>query len=142
MVVAEEVQVGDWSGAGYIVMDDSGAAGYMISGGIAGGSSSIKADLAFLANLGFGIADVVESVKLISLGIKALAISRILGVITIIVGLVFLGLALYSLSNTISLYKDYKNGDYEAGQEIIKDLLGNISITIDTFGLYSLLKYF
>ena len=142
MVVAEEVQVGDWSGAGYIVMDDSGAAGYMISGGIAGGSSSIKADLAFLANLGFGIADVVESVKLISLGIKALAISRILGVITIIVGLVFLGLALYSLWNTISLYKDYKNGDYEAGQELIEDLLWNIGLTLATFGLSSLLKYF
>jgi len=142
IVAAEEVQVGDWSGAGYIVMDDSGAAGYMISGGIAGGSSSIKADLAFLANLGFGIADVVESVKLISLGIKALAISRILGVITIIVGLVFLGLALYSLWNTISLYKDYKNGDYEAGQELIEDLLWNIGLTLATFGLSSLLKYF
>jgi len=87
MVAVEEVYVGDWTGAGYIVMDDSGAAGYMTSGGIAGGASSIKTDLAFLANLGFGIADVVESVNLIIFEVKALALSRVLGVI--VVGLAF-----------------------------------------------------
>ena len=52
------------------------------------------------------------------------------------------GLALYSLWNTISLHKNYKNGDYEAGQELIEDLLWNIRLTLATFGLSSLLKYF
>ena len=47
---------------------DRGAAGYMISGGIAGGASSLEVNFALLINLGLGIWDVVESISIIATG--------------------------------------------------------------------------
>ena len=44
MVIPErELQVNQWTGIGYIVSDPAtGAAGYLISGGIAGGANTLK----------------------------------------------------------------------------------------------------
>jgi predicted Fe-Mo cluster-binding NifX family protein len=140
-VAAQEVQIGEWSGAGYIIMDpDTGTAAYMISGGIAGGASSLEVDLAFLTNLGFGIWDVVEALSVIKSGIALMALSRVLGVVVIVVGVVLLALALYSLWETIDLYIDYNKGDYEAGQELIENMLWNIGLTLATFGIANSLK--
>lgn len=43
IIPQEEVQIYDWSGSGYIVLDtETFAAGYMISGGLAGGSMTVS----------------------------------------------------------------------------------------------------
>ena len=43
IIPEEKVQYYDWNGTGYIVMDpETGSAGYMISGGIAGGAMSVE----------------------------------------------------------------------------------------------------
>lgn len=118
------ISLNQWQGTGYIVLDpETGAAGYMISGGIAGGSTTVITDLAALVSLIFGFIDVY------------LAASMLLAVSTPIGGLV--ALALFTLAainlNIIlnSLYIYYLLGDEEAAEALIT----NAILSLATLGL-------
>ncbi len=143
-VASEEITLGDWTGAGYIVMDpETGSAGYMISGGLAGGATSIWVDLAALANIGFAIWDFVEAIQLIATGIGLLAAGPLgiaLGIVVILLGVISLIFAIISVINTIDLWIKYHNGDAEAGEEILGDVALNAILALATFGVGQAIK--
>lgn len=50
VIPEENMQFGNWYGTGYVVLDPtSGAAGYLISGGIQGGSTAMDVAVGMLA---------------------------------------------------------------------------------------------
>ena len=122
--------LGQWNGVGYIVLDpETGAAGYMISGGIAGGSTEAVVALASIANLALAIADIVEAAMLLA----CTGLTGIGGLIAV----AFLALAIFQLvSLMMQLYDYYINGNDAAAGALITDAI----IGLVSFGALSGLK--
>lgn len=140
-VASEEIQLGDWSGVGYIIMDpETGSAAYMISGGIAGGASTEEVELAYFVDIAFSIWDFVEAILLIASAAAMLLAHPVIGGIFLVLGIICLLFAIYSYIHTIYLLWEYYNGNEEAGQELINDMKLNIIMTLVTFGLGRILK--
>ncbi|MBO8171535.1 MAG: hypothetical protein H0Z33_06585 [Bacillaceae bacterium] len=118
LIPEHNIQYYDWNGAGYIVLDpDTGAAGYMISGGIAGGSSSLIVTLAALIA-------VIDTIIMILSSLSLLAAGTIVGAIF---GIALLALAIAFAVQLTNLMIDYYiYGDTAAGQAIIGEALLSI----------------
>nr|WP_263324589.1 polymorphic toxin-type HINT domain-containing protein [Neobacillus sp. Marseille-Q6967] len=116
----KELTYYDWQGTGYLVMDPkTGAAGYMISGGAAGGSTSFAVDMAALVGLIDNFIGLIAAVSLIASGT----------VFGVIFGLIFAIIAIYSIIQLFQLmYQYYIEGDSTAGDAIITEaILGLIA---------------
>ncbi|MGM7703482.1 polymorphic toxin-type HINT domain-containing protein [Pseudalkalibacillus sp. Hm43] len=115
----ENIQYYDWSGTGFIVMDpDSGAAGYMISGGTAGGSTSLAVDIAALVALIDNFIMIISAASLIASG-------TILGGI---LGVALAALTIYFMVELLNnMYAYYINGDSSAGDAIITEAILSIA---------------
>ena len=132
MVAAEEISVYDWTGTGYIVLNpDTGAAGYMLSGGIAGGSAAYQVHAAFFANVALAIWDMVQAVMMM---ITFAAATGIFAPIMMLVAMVTFAFALKDLFESINLYFAYLEGDEAAGEELRKRAILNLSIELLCFG--------
>jgi uncharacterized protein YeaC (DUF1315 family) len=133
IVPKEEIQYYSWYGTGYIVMDpETGAAGYMISGGIAGGSigETVVVTLIGLASLIMGIIDVV------SIAIAMVSITNP-WLLLLYFGLLALSTyAVYDTINNIIMY--WETGDYKYAKALALDLFINLA----TFGLFKLIDKF
>ncbi len=133
IIPKEEIQYYDWYGSGYIVMDpETGAAGYMISGGIAGGSigKTVVVTLIGLASLIMGIIDVVAIA-----GAFLAATNPLL--LLLYGGLLLLSTyAVFDTINNIIMY--WETGDYKYAKALALDLLINLA----TFGLFKLIGKF
>ena len=136
------LDIGSWRGSGYIVTDpETGEAGYLISGGIAGGSTATDVDLAYLVDILFSIWDMGESVLLVTNALAAIeAGTALAGGIFLILGIVSLVFALCSFVETVLLMDAYQNGNEQAGQELIKNSMINIGVTMATAALRHLAK--
>ncbi|HYK74647.1 MAG TPA: transglutaminase domain-containing protein [Pseudoneobacillus sp.] len=120
----------DWHGAGYIVMDPStGAAGYMISGGLAGGSAAIDigVNLVGLAALAWAIFDVITI---------AMAFLAATSPIMMFVFFALFVIALIALVMTLeNIIMYWKTGDYKYASALMGDLIMNMSV----FGIFKVL---
>ena len=142
IAASEEIQLGDWNGAGYIVMDPhTGAAGYMISGGIAGGASSIVVNTAFLLNLGLVVWDLVEIAQMFIIAISLAPVNFVIALAIGCVAVVLLSFILMSLIEILDLYIDYVEGDGEAGDKLINNAIFNAGITLGVVGLGKFVKF-
>jgi len=120
------IQYFDWNGTGYIVSDPAtGAAAYMISGGIAGGSSSIAVDLASAVSMIIGVVMLIDAVCML------LAATTLIGGV---IGFALAAFTLYYLTEVINqMYMYYILGDYEAGQQLIGEaILGIVCMVAGT----------
>ncbi|WP_052342721.1 transglutaminase domain-containing protein [Bacillus sp. EB01] len=127
----EEIQYYDWHGTGYIAMDPkSGAAGYMISGGTAGGSTSLPVDIASLIALIDGFIALISAISLLASGT---IIGVFLGLVLVILAIAFL-VQLFDL-----MYQYYVLGDTSVGGAIITQAI--ISI-VAALGGSLLVKFF
>lgn len=141
-IPAEDVTMGDWSGTGYIVTNpETGAGAYMISGGLNGGSTSEKVTLAYMADIGFSIWDMAESILLISNAMMALAAgATAAGGVFLVLGVVGFGFALYSYIRSVELMCAYVSGDEEEGQQLIQDIWMNMILTVGLTVLSAIAK--
>jgi hypothetical protein len=128
----KEIRYYNWQGAGYIVMDpETGAAGYMISGGLAGGSAAINVmvTLVGLATLAWAIFDVITIA-----GAFLAATSPILM-------FVFFSLYVISVINVImtldTIISYWQTGDYKYASQ----LMGELMLNIATFGVLKILEF-
>jgi predicted Fe-Mo cluster-binding NifX family protein len=118
----KEIRYYNWQGSGYVVMDpETGAAGYMISGGLAGGSVAIDVavTLVGLAALAWAIFDTIMIASAFLAAVSPLAMIfffslYVLSVINIIMTL-----------DTIISY--WQTGDYKYASQLMGDLLMNIA---------------
>ncbi|CAG0931398.1 hypothetical protein TFLX_02136 [Thermoflexales bacterium] len=130
-VSERELQVNDWSGVGYLVLDPAtGAAGYLISGGLAGNVSTISGGslwdvlttigaYAWLAiNLGLDLWGVWAGIALLLVPEPTL-LTKLAGIALIVGNLVSLGFDVADLSDLLS-------GDVSAQQYIGEQLTGLI----------------
>lgn len=132
IIPQKEIRYYNWQGAGYIVLDpETGAAGYMISGGLAGGSAAVDVMVALvsLTTLAWAIFDVLQiSCALIAATNPLLAI-------------IFYSLFVISTINlimtleTIILY--WETRDYEYASQLFGELILNIA----TFGVFKVIEY-
>lgn len=119
VIPQQEINYYDWKGSGYIVLDpDTGAAGYMISGGMAGGSTSLKTTLILIAGLIAGLIMVVVSI--------ITACQALAGAIFLI-ALVCYALTLWMLCMSIYYAVLYWCGDTQAEQEALARAVANIA---------------
>jgi hypothetical protein len=127
----EEIQYFDWNGTGYLVMDPkTGAAGYMISGGAAGGSTSLVVDIASLVALIDGFIMILSAASLLASGT---IFGGILGVVLAILAIAFM----VQLLNL--MYQYYIEGDTTVGDAIITEAILSI---IGAIGGSLLAKFF
>ncbi|HHZ06204.1 MAG TPA: glycohydrolase toxin TNT-related protein [Clostridiales bacterium] len=130
----DEVTMGDWSGYGYIITDPaSGAAAYMISGGLSGGSTSSEVSLAYIVDIGFAVADFIDALRMIPLMLTAFAAGGPVGIIIGVVIAAFMVAAVISAAmdycESIQLMQAYMNGDMEAGEALKSKAMFNIGFT-------------
>ena len=131
MIPQEEITYGEWNGSGYIVYDAStGAAGYMISGGIAGGSAAF---------------DLVVTVSAVVSIVWAMVDMYMLMGLLLAAANPFLFIAYYSLiiltmwtivDTMYSVNMYFSTGQYEYGLKVLGDLVMNIA----TLGLTKLME--
>jgi hypothetical protein len=121
-VPQRNIEYFDWSGAGYIVLDPlTGAAGYMIGGGLSGGSISLKNILTrTLELIAYGIAIILiaELAQIVLTAFFPLAIVtavfNVLGILSVC----------YSVIYNISLLVKYgETGDSHYIEEVIANVL-------------------
>ena len=128
----EEISIYDWNGTGYIILDeDTGSAGYMISGGLAGGNSTVdfskidweEVGLYFLIGLGAGA---VMSVLFGTLAIGLITIAPVL--IPAILEVLVPVLAVALVASVAKLSMSFEDGGLTLQQYLdsIAFLLGNI----------------
>ena len=130
-VSEQEITAGDWNGVGFIVMNPTtGAAGYLISGGLAGNTDLISggaiwdvlqevAAYSLLAiNLGLDLWGIWAGIGLILLPEPTL-LSNVLGLTLIAASLVSLGLDIADLTDLVS-------GDLSASQYVGEQITGLI----------------
>lgn len=140
LIPEKEITYGDWEGTGYVVQDPvTGSAGYMISGGNAGGSNAEDmSDIFSNADVleGFVAGFLVGFIKGFVTGYIAGFILGVLGitcqwlvVVGIVVGLLYL---ISDIVEIASIYESYCNGEISAGSaayligEIIGEFVGGI----------------
>lgn len=118
----QEITYYDWEGTGYIVMDpETGAAGYMISGGLAGGSVAIDVGVTLigLIALVWAIYDVIT----IAMALLAATNPFIM--------IFFFALYVLSIINVIMTLQNilmyWETGDYQYASALFTDLLLNIA---------------
>lgn len=135
-IPAEDVDIDDWHGTGYIVMNpETGAGAYMISGGLNGGSSPVTVVSAFMVNMMFSVVDMIElmSTMVNCLQIAACALTTsagVLGIAAAVISLAGMLMIINNMSSTVFMILDYFNGDLEAGEELIDDMKWNFILTI------------
>jgi hypothetical protein len=114
----EEIRYFDWKGAAYIVLDpETGSAAYRIGGGINGGSTSIKVDLALAVTIIDALLMLYGSAILLSGGTLA-----ILG------GFFLYALSVYFIAQIMTLsYQYYVLNDESAGDAIITEALWSLA---------------
>ena len=127
----QEIRYYDWQGAGYIVMDpETGAAGYMISGGLAGGSVAIDiaVTLVGLIALVWAIFDVI------TIAMAFLAATNPFLIV------LFFGLYVLSVINVLMVLENilmyWQTGDYQYASALFTDLLMNIAFA----GIFKVLE--
>lgn len=133
VIPQHEIRYYNWQGSGYIVMDpDTGAAGYMISGGIAGGSAAfdVVVSLAGLALLVWAIYDTVTA----AMAVLAAASPIIAGIFYVLYVLNIINV-LMTLNTIISFWE---TGDYKYASDLMTNLIMNIIF----FGVFKLLDKF
>ena len=131
IIPEKEASIGNWSGYGYILLDNnSGAGAYMISGGLNGGMSPEVLGIVAMVDLTIAVVDLVETVMMVeslltsifimfSANPVALAIGAVIGV-----GLI--AFMTWALANTYSLIEAALSGDVDSVYEILNDTLCNI----------------
>ena len=123
----------DWCGSGYMVIDTStGAAAYMISGGMAGGSTAMDVAITAVAviDLIFAIVDLVMIWG---------AMMAATGPIGFIIYYAFYLLTIYTILDTIYSYFMYmQSGDIQYANSLLIDLVINLA----TLEIVNLLKKF
>ncbi|WP_010245439.1 transglutaminase domain-containing protein [Acetivibrio cellulolyticus] len=131
IIPQEEMNYYKWQGTGYIVLDpETGAAGYMISGGTAGGSTAetVLVTLIGLASLVFAIIDVVT----IAMAFIA-ATNPILMVIYFSLYIVSVISVLMTLNDLIMYWQ---TGNYEYARDLALDLFLNLA----TMGVFKIIE--
>lgn len=132
-VHTDMITYGEWEGFGYIVTTpETGGAAYMISGGLNGGSSDGLVTLAYMVDIGFSIADIVEALQMIPtmLGLFAMGgpFGIIVGALVAAVIVALLVFAIMDYINSIQLMCRYMNGDEEAGKELEINAVINVGV--------------
>ena len=111
---------------------ETGGAAYMISGGLNGGSSDGLVTLAYMVDIGFSIADIVEALQMIPtmLGLFAMGgpFGIIVGALVAAVIVALLVFAIMDYINSIQLMCRYMNGDEEAGKELEINAVINVGV--------------
>ncbi|MCR2803637.1 transglutaminase domain-containing protein [Paenibacillus soyae] len=122
IIPEHNIQFYDWNGTGYIVLDpNTGAAGYMLSGGTAGGSSALAVGLAALVAI-------IDLVLMILSTAALLAAGTLVGGI---LGLVMLALTIsFAIQIMDLMMQYYLYGDSEAGQALITEAIIGILAAI------------
>lgn len=132
-VHTDMITYGEWEGFGYIVTTpETGGAAYMISGGLNGGSSDGLVSLAYMVDIGFSIVDIVEAFQMIPtmLGLFSMGgpFGIIVGTLVAAVIVTMVVFAVMDYVNSIQLMCRYVNGDEEAGKELEKNAVINVSV--------------
>ena len=118
IIPQKEFNYYDWEGSGYIVLDpDTGAAGYMISGGIAGGSTALITTLTIILGI-------ISSAILLYLSIAGLIAAATLG--TVILAMVAYVVAVYFFVQLMANVIMTIQGDPQAGAEALNLAIANI----------------
>lgn len=132
VIPQKEINYYNWQGAGYIVMDpETGAAGYMISGGLAGGSAAIDVvvTLVGLAALAWAIFDTI------SIAMAFIAATNP------IIAVIFFSLYIISVINVIitldNMISYWQTGNYEYASKLMNDLIMNIAF----YGVFKVLDW-
>ena len=132
---SDKLTVDEWEGYGYIITDPkTGGAAYMISGGLSGGSTSGKVTLAYLVDIGFAIADLIQVINMIPTMLSAFAVGGVVGIVLgVIVASIMTALVIAAISDYISsiqLMTAYMNGDEEAGKQLITNAYFNVGFGV------------
>ncbi|MDE7365990.1 MAG: hypothetical protein K2N24_01405 [Lachnospiraceae bacterium] len=138
-IPAEMIQMGDWTGTGYMVTNpDTMATAYMISGGLNGGFCQEMVEVAFIGNallsmldIALGCAGIIGIISLLSM---ATPIGIILGAGLAILTIVAMHMANAALEENFRQMEAYINGEI-SGDEIVYGFLWNVALTVATFGL-------
>lgn len=124
IIPKEEIRYYDWSGSGYIVIDtDTGAAGYMISGGLAGGSAAVELDpLTLIVGIISIIMAIYDTIMI------AMAILSCTSPLLLVVFYGLYVLSVYALCITVVELENYiRTGDYESAKNVWTDFILNIA---------------
>lgn len=128
----KEIRYYNWQGAGYVVMDpETGAAGYMISGGLAGGSAAVDVAVTLmgLAALAWAIYDTI------------LIAGAFLAAASPLAMIFFFSLYVISVINIImtldTIISYWQTGDYKYASQLMGDLLMNIAFA----GVFKVLEW-
>ena len=132
---SDKMTVDEWEGYGYIITDPkTGGAAYMISGGLSGGSTSGEVTLAYLVDIGFAIADLIQVINMIPTMLSAFAVGGVVGIVLgVIVASIMTALVIAAISDYISsiqLMTAYMNGDEEAGKQLITNAYFNVGFGV------------
>ncbi len=132
---SDKLTVDEWEGYGYIITDPkTGGAAYMISGGLSGGSTSGEVTLAYLVDIGFAIADLIQVINMIPTMLSAFAVGGVVGIVLgVIVASIMTALVIAAISDYISsiqLMTAYMNGDEEAGKQLITNAYFNVGFGV------------
>jgi hypothetical protein len=131
VVPGQMLEYGSWQGAGYIVFDpETGAAGYMIQGGLAGGSTSLVMDILVI------IAAIYLLWVLIPATIALLGSMMAGGLLATLGYGLLAALNLAYIYSVISDLRAYFSGDAAAGERIIFGalLMGALQLVAKAIG--------
>ncbi len=147
IVPSETVTIGDWSGSGYMVIDpESGAAAYMISGGLCGGSTSILVAINVLLSTFLDSLLLAETVIVLVYMVGVLLTAATLGVgilaVAVIAFLVWMiSLMASNITHTFDLYYEYcLTGDEDIANQIYSETAWSGAITLVCIAIGALVK--
>ena len=142
-IPAKEITIGSWSGSGYIVTDpDTGAAGYMISGGLNGGSVSGIVTIEAILGLILAALSIAELVTGIIGLLMVLASLSIVGWIVLIVEICFLLSIIKYMSDLLYDYYEYVDGNQQLGDNIVKETETFAAMTLLCASILKILKLY
>lgn len=122
----------DLNTAGTILVSSGKKVLSIVSGGLNGGSSDGLVSLAYMVDIGFSIVDIVEAFQMIPtmLGLFSMGgpFGIIVGTLVAAVIVTMVVFAVMDYVNSIQLMCRYVNGDEEAGKELEKNAVINVSV--------------
>lgn len=131
IIPEKEIQFGEWNGSGYIVYDAAtGAAGYLISGGISGGSTAVDVIVGLVAIIDviWAVVDIITIAGAVIAATNPIACALYFALYVV---------SIYTLIDTMmNIYDYYYSGNYYAALSLGIDL----ALNLVTFGLFKILQ--
>lgn len=139
LIPSENINVNEWNGTGYILLDtETGVGTYRLSEGISGGRTTTAVTLAYLVTVISDASSISSSVMILT---EALFATTPIGcIIGLAIGGFILTSSIISIWNNINLMESYLSGNNNAGDTIIDYANWNVALGIVSYGFNAIYK--